>query len=67
MAKINMKRKLWAGFTGGHIDIINVDTGWGGFGAGSFAKMPAVFATRKEATKRYQDVRQVEVQITVTT
>lgn len=67
MAKIAMKRKLWAGFVNGHLDIINADTGWGGFGQGSFAKMPAIFATRQKAREMYQDVRKIEVQIIVTT
>lgn len=60
-----MKRKLWAGFTGGHIDILEVDTGFGGFAAGAFAKVPAVFVSKKEAQKQYEDVRQVEVELVI--
>lgn len=65
MVKIKMKRKLWAGFVGNHLDIIDVDAGWGGFGSGSFSKMPAVFTNQKDAKEKYQDVRQVEVELVI--
>lgn len=56
-------RKLWGGFTEGKLDMIVVDTGWGGFGTGSNAGMPAVFQSRAEALARYEDVRAVTVKM----
>jgi len=55
------KKWAWGGFVGGRLDVIGVDTGWGGFGQGSIARMPALFASRKECRRRYQDVRRVQV------
>lgn len=56
-----MTKKLWGGFVDGKLDILNVDTGWGGWGQDGFAMMPAVFETHAEARRRYEDVRPVTV------
>lgn len=53
--------RMWGGYSEGKLDLIDVDTGWGGFGTGSFARMPAIFSSRKAARERYQDVRPVEL------
>lgn len=53
------KRRLWGGFVAGKLDMIRVDTGWGGLGTGSLAVMPALFQSRIAARLRYQDVRSV--------
>jgi hypothetical protein len=51
----------WAGYTNGKIDMIRVDTGWGGFGTGDRATMAAIFKTKAEAEARYMDVRKVQL------
>ena len=50
----------WAGFNSDRIDVFDVDDGWGGFGQGR-TDMPCIYRTRKEARKRFQDVRKVEI------
>ncbi len=50
----------WGGFVGGKLDWNANDTGFGGFGVG-LVSMPALFKTRKEARREYQDVRRVEI------
>lgn len=52
----------WAGFTDGRLDVIEVDAGWGGYGNGDRVKVPAIFSTKKEARKKYEDVRRVSIQ-----
>jgi hypothetical protein len=55
-----MKKKLWGGFCDGKLDILDVDTGWGGFGKGPKSHMPAIFTSRKAAREKYEDVRAIE-------
>ena len=54
-----MKRKMWGGYVGGHLDVLEVDCGFGG--PGDMTPMYAIFKTKKEALKRYEDVRSVTV------
>lgn len=56
-------KRFWGGFVNGKLDVTEVDTGWGGYGTGSTAKIAALFHTRKEARARYEDVRPVIVPI----
>lgn len=51
----------WAGFMDGELDLSIVDCGWGGYGTGDTAKMPMIFRTRAIASKKYEDVRKVEI------
>lgn len=51
--------KAWGGFYRGRLDMVQADYGWGGYGAGDFVSMPAIFKSRKLAKERYQDVRPV--------
>jgi len=60
MRKSMNRDKLWGGFVDDKLDILDVDTGWGGFGNGDgMRKMPAIFTSKKDARKCYEDVRQV--------
>lgn len=52
--------KVWGGFQGGKLDIRLVDSGFGGWG-NSFTKAPAIFMSREDARREYQDVRPVEI------
>lgn len=53
-------KKFWGGFIDGKLDVLEVDTGWGGFGSGyGMCRMPAIFTSRKEARKKYEDVRPI--------
>jgi hypothetical protein len=54
-------KTFWGGFVEGNLDKLAVDTGWGGYGNGELTLMPAIFATRKAAREKYQDVRRVDV------
>lgn len=54
-------KKFWAGFEGGKIAELSVDMGWGGYGTGDLIEAPMLFTTRREARKKFQDVRRVEV------
>lgn len=51
----------WAGFSEGKLAIIEVDAGWGGYGTGDMVRVPAIFATKREARKKFQDVRRVKI------
>ncbi len=57
------EKTFWAGITDGKIAISDVDSGWGGFGGDSFAPMPMLFTSRKEARRRYQKVVKVRIKI----
>jgi len=51
------KRKLfWGGFVDNKLDSVVVDMGWGGYGQGDMVCVPAIFKTRKEARKKFQNV-----------
>lgn len=52
----------WAGFESGKLCVIEVDAGWGGYGTGDHVKIPAIFSTRKEARKKFEDVRRVTIE-----
>jgi hypothetical protein len=52
--------KFWAGFVEGKIHVRTVDSGFGGWG-NSFTEQPALFKTKDEARKEYEDVRHVEI------
>lgn len=52
--------KAWGGFTDGKLHAQLVDSGWGGFGQNKHPSL-AVFLTRKEAKKKYHDVRRIEI------
>lgn len=54
-------KRLYGGFVSGKLDTTEMDTGWGGYGTGSTAIVPAIFTSKAEAKKRYEDVRPVEV------
>lgn len=58
-----MKQKWWGGFVNGRLDSIQADAGWGGFGHGDLSGMPAVFKSRADARRKYQDVREVDIGI----
>lgn len=49
-----------AGFVDGRLDVIDIDDGWGGFGD-HHRKSPAIFPTKREARKCYQDVRFIQI------
>ena len=51
---------LWAGFTSDQLMFLDVDMGWGGYGLG-LTRTAALFETRKEARKKFRDVRRVEI------
>ena len=51
--------RLWGGFCGGKLCFYEIDDLFGG----SHKRLsPALFRTRREARKQFQDVRPVEVQ-----
>jgi hypothetical protein len=52
--------QFWGGFVNNGLDTREVDTGQGGFGTG-LTRMPAIFASRRDARREYEDVRKVEV------
>lgn len=52
---------VWAGFEGGEVMQLPVDMGWGGYGTGDFVVAPMLFLTRREARKKFEDVRRVEI------
>lgn len=54
--------QFWAGLYNGHIDTRETDNGFGGWGE-SKHRAPALFTSREEARKHYQDVRKVEVRV----
>lgn len=58
MAKIQMH--FWAGFVDGHLDMLRVDDGFGGYGK-TIRLSPALFRTRRQARAQYMDVRKVYV------
>lgn len=53
-------KRFWGGFVDGKIDIIEVDTGFGGFGHGT-RKVPAIFARKIDAAEEYQEVRPIDL------
>lgn len=61
MTKKPYAKKLWAGFEGGKIAQLKVDMGWGGLGTGDLIESPMLFVTRRDARKKFHDVRRVEV------
>jgi hypothetical protein len=52
--------KAWGGFVDGRLNWHLADTGLGGWGV-TYRQMPAMFRTRREARKEYQDVRRVKI------
>ncbi len=56
-------KTYWAGFVEDAVDLLDVDTGWGGWGRDGFAKMPALFETRDEARRRYERVVKVRIEL----
>lgn len=52
--------RYWAGFVGGKLDTLQSDTGFGGWG-NNFHPMPAIFTSRDQARRQYQDVREVQI------
>lgn len=60
-----MAKKYWGGFCDGELDIREMDTGFCGFGNGEgMCRMPAIFTSRKEARREYEDVRPIDIRIT---
>ena len=55
--------KAWAGFTDGQIISFWVDDGFGGYGKGTRVAIPTLYKSKKEAMKRFYDVRRVEIHI----
>jgi hypothetical protein len=55
--------EAWGGFSDGKLDVNRVDTGWGGYGKGDMVEVVAIFATRREARKKYEDVRRVRISV----
>lgn len=53
-------RQLWAGFVDGRVFLMEIDTGFGGFGAGK-DRMQALFTSRRAARAQFKDVRRVEI------
>ncbi len=53
-------QKFYGGFMDGKLDTMMVDTQWGGAGNGMVV-VPAVFASKAEAKKQYEDVRPVAI------
>ena len=60
MKKKQFRRFAWGGFTSDKLHADLVDMGFGGFGQSKQASL-AVFLTRAEAKKQYQDVRKIEI------
>jgi hypothetical protein len=56
--------KAWGGFSEGKLHKILIDSGWGGFGQNENPSL-AVFLTRAEAKKQYQDVRRIEIKYAI--
>lgn len=52
---------VWAGFTSGKLMWEQVDDGWGGYKGHGTVVHPCVYLSRKEARKRFQDVRKVRI------
>lgn len=52
----------WAGFSNGRLDVIQIDDGWGGFGDHT-RKSPAIFSSKREAQKCYEDVRFIQIAV----
>lgn len=57
MKTVDKGKLFWGGFTNDKLDSVSVDMGWGGYGRGDMVSVPAIFKTRKEARKKFQDVR----------
>ncbi len=53
-------RALYAGFTNGKLDWLEIDDGFGGT---NWRKAPAIFKGREACRVQYQDVRKVELKI----
>jgi hypothetical protein len=59
---MKLPKRLWGGFCDNKLDIREMDTGFGGFGSGDgMRRLPAIFTSRKEARKEYEDVRPIEI------
>jgi len=56
-------RQFWGGFVDGKLDLMHVDTGFGGFGTDGYRKVPALFLSRAQAKEQYQDVRRVNANL----
>lgn len=52
--------KAWGGFVDGKLNMMLVDTGFGGWGK-THRIVPAIFKNRKSAREEYQDVRPVQI------
>ncbi len=53
-------KKFYGGFMNDKLDTTMVDTQWGDAGNG-LVVVPAVFVSKAEAKKRYEDVRPVAI------
>jgi hypothetical protein len=61
-AKLKMKViKAWGGFLDGKLHVREIDTGFGGYQTTGFIETHAIFRTRTEARKQYEDVRRVSL------
>lgn len=58
--KKKFRRIAWGGFVDGKLHAVLIDSGFGGFGQQKHPAL-AVFLTRTEARKQYQDVRKIEI------
>jgi hypothetical protein len=54
------RRKVWGGFVDHRLHYRMVDTGFGGWG-GRATMTLAIFTSRRDAKREYQDVRPIEV------
>jgi hypothetical protein len=54
--------QYWAGFSEGRIDTREVDNGFEGWGENKH-RAPAIFTSRSEALRHYEDVFKVEVRV----
>lgn len=58
------ERQFWGGFIGGKLDVRTVDEGFGGWGQERHDE-PALYTSRWQARRHYEDVRRVNVSLIV--
>lgn len=53
---------MWGGFTDDKLDVRKTDSGFGGWG-NNFPEQPAIFMSRKDARREYEDVRPLRIEL----
>ncbi len=53
---------FWGGFVEGKLDVRKTDSGFGGWG-NSFTEQPAIFKSKEDAKREYEDVRPVLIEV----